>query len=114
MGPLAKPNRDLVSRVLNDVGYEGRLVGQRMHKRMGPLTITMYRFSEVVAFLRDEYTLLDLNELENWLKTIMRDNELADTVSDIIRTEPRHKERTQKIGTVLAERLNQCEVNCKI
>lgn len=109
MRQLTKPTDELVNRVLGDVEYDGRLVGYRIHKRYGPTEIVMYRFAEVVAFLREQHVLIDFDELVCWTKEVIRDSELEEAIKHVIASESDVKTRISLIQSILADRLNQCE-----
>ena len=104
---LSKPDRELVSRVLNGVGFEERMVGYRVHERLGPVKISMYSFEEVVNFLNDKFPQLRFEELEKWVKMVMKDEELALKIAEAVEEENNDRDRTDRIRILMEERLRQ-------
>ncbi len=87
MGLLSTPSKELISRVLNAVDYEDRIIGYRVRKRSGAIMMPMYYFAEVVDFLHDKLPHMDFEELQRWLREVIKDKELAIGVSEIVSEE---------------------------
>ena len=109
MYKLSEPDKELVSRVVQEVGFEERLVGYRVRQRLGPTITTMYSFEEVVHFLNDKFPLLKFEALEKWLRTVMKDEELAVKTAEAIEEEKNDHDRLQRIKIRMRERLSQCK-----
>ena len=109
MEKLSKPDKKLVSRVLNEVGFNERIVGYRVRQRSGPAMTTMYSFEEIVNFLNDKFPLLKFEELKRWLKDVLKDEELAMRIAEVVEEEKNDHDRTQRIKELMVERLSQCK-----
>ncbi len=108
MGKLNVPSSGLRKRILAEVGFEDRLEGFSLRQRSGSIPVLMYRFEEVVSFLNDSHPRLDFNKLEEWVRRIMGDPELAEKIARAIKNGNSDQERTHLIRNWMKERLNQC------
>lgn len=109
MAEFSEPNVDLVSRVIGKVGFKHRFVGYRLRKRAGPTAITAYRFEEAAGLLNDEFPQVNLRRLEEWIRTVIRDEELADRISEAIEEETCDRDRMLRVRMLMCERLRQCK-----
>ena len=109
MKGLSEPGKDLISRVTNKVHFEDRIVGYRMRERAGAFRTTAYSFEEVVHLLEDKLPQLDLKHLEKWIRTVIRDEELADSIMESIDQGKSDLERMSRLRMMMAERLCQCK-----
>ena len=109
METLHRPDKDLISRILNEVGFEERIVGYQVRERSGPAMKTMYSFKEVVDFLNDRLPYIDFKELEKWVRNVMKDEQVALKISEIIGQEDNDFDRTKRIRVLMGERLRQCK-----
>jgi hypothetical protein len=106
---LAVPDREVVSRVLQEVEFKERLIGYQVRERSGPMAKSLYSFAEVVDFLKDQFPVFKYEELARWLKVVMKDEELALKVAEGIKEGQSDYERTQRIRELMGERLAQCK-----
>ncbi len=109
MGKLSKPSKDLALTVLTEVGFEERLKGFKIRERTGPMPVTLYSFEEVVLLLNDHFPAIDFNHLENWIRNVMKDGELADRLISI--TSKRNlsdQKKTRLVRNLMGVRLLQC------
>jgi hypothetical protein len=109
MRSLSEPNKDLISRVTKKVRFEDRLIGYRMRERAGAFRTTAYSFEEVVHLLNDKFPQLNLKQLEKWIRTVVRDEELADSITEAIEQENNDRERMSRVRMLMGERLCQCK-----
>jgi hypothetical protein len=109
MRELSEPDDALVSRVLSEVGFENRLTGYRFRQRVGAIPASLYSFEEVVHLLNDKFPRLSFQGLEEWLRTVVRDEELATQIADAVEQEGNDRDRTVRIRILMAERLCQCK-----
>ena len=109
MMKLSKPSKELAERILAEVGYDNRLIGFRLHERLGAIPLTMYSFEEVVRLLNSPNPRLDFNRLEEWVRKIMGDEELAGKIREAAEKGESDQERTRRIRYVMNERLSQCK-----
>ena len=42
-GKLSRPSREVADRILTEVGFADRLIGYRLHPRMGSMAISLLR-----------------------------------------------------------------------
>lgn len=108
MEKLTHPDKALRLRLLNKVGFEERMVGYQVGPRAGPTVKNMYSFKEVINFLKEKYLQLRFDELEEWLRNVINDHELALQVSKIVNQEKNDHDRIQNIRIIMEERLRQC------
>jgi hypothetical protein len=106
---LAEPDREVVSRVLREVGFAERIVGYQVRERSGPMAKFLYSFEEVCDFLCDQFPVLAFEELTRWLRVVMRDEELALKVAEAVEHGHTDYERTRRIRELMGERLMQCK-----
>jgi hypothetical protein len=106
---LAEPDKEVVSRVLQEVGFAERIVGYQVRERSGPMAKSLYSFEGVVDFLNDPFPVLAFEELTRWLRVVMRDEELALKVAEAVAQGHSDYERTQLIRDLMGERLMQCK-----
>jgi len=109
MEKLSEPDRNLVSRVLQEVGFAKRIVGYQVRERSGPMAKSLYSFTEVCNFLHDQFPVLRFEELIRWLKVVMKDEELAFKVAEAVGQGHNDYERTRLIRELMEERLMQCK-----
>lgn len=106
---LSVPEPDLASRILAEVGYEHRLVGYRCRPRWGQLAANLYSVQHIARLLGDKYPALSFAELEKWLRTVVRDDELANRVAQTIEEQASNRDKVLRVKTLLEERLSQCK-----
>ena len=109
MEKLAEPDREVVSRVLREVGFAERIVGYQVRERSGSMAKFLYSFEEVCDFLCDQFPVLAFEELTRWLRVVMRDEELALRVAEAVEQGHTDYERTRRIRELMGERLMQCK-----
>jgi len=109
MKKLSEPDNDLVSRVTNKVHFKDRLIGYRMRERAGAFRTTAYSFEEVVHLLNDKFPQLNFKQLEEWIRMVIRDEELADGITEAIEQENNDRERMSRVRILMGERLCQCK-----
>jgi hypothetical protein len=106
---LSEPDKEIASRVLQEVGFKERIVGYQMRERSGPMVKSLYSFEEVVDFLNDTFPVLKFDELKRWLQVVMKDEELALKVEEAVEQGHTDYERTRLIRDLMGERLVQCK-----
>jgi len=109
MDKLKNPSNELAKRILTEVGFEDRLNGFILRERAGAVSITMYRFEEVVSLLNDRHPRLDFNELEGWVREAIGDAELAEQIAEAVRKGASDQDRSLRIKKLMEERLSQCK-----
>jgi hypothetical protein len=109
MSGLSEPNNDLVSCVTNKVRFEDRFIGYRMRERAGAFRTTAYSFEEVVYLLNDKFPQLNLKQLEKWIRVVIKDEELADGITETIEQKNSDLEKVSHVKMLMRERLCQCK-----
>ena len=108
MKKFKSPSEKMVLKILTEVGFEDRLTGFNLHRRLGVVTVSLYSFSEAVSFLENPYSMVDFSSLEAWLRRKMEDNELADEVHALAGRDISDARKTELIAALMALRLEQC------
>ena len=108
MSALKPPSKELARKILAEVGFHDRLIGYRLHHRIGPAPVTLYSFEEVVGFLTDASAQLDHRELTTWVREVISDPELAGEIKTIAEGNMNILEKTRRIGKLMGIRLIQC------
>ena len=109
MQTLSTPDGDLAARVLREVGFDERLEGYRLRERTGPMPETLYSFEEVVHLLGDQAPYVSPKRLEEWVRNVGGDDELAMALGDVIREETNDRDRLSRMGSLMAQRICQCK-----
>ncbi len=103
------PTLELATRILTEVDFEDRLFGFKLKLRAGPMPVTMYSFTEVVAFLCDDNPRIDVAGLQVWIKEVMGDRELADIIGGEIGENDTEYDKTEIVRELMEVRLGQCK-----
>ncbi len=106
---FTKPTRKLAKRIRTEVEFDERITGYRLRMKTGPMPVALYSFKEVVQLLDDPHPRIDFNGLEQWIRNIMGDNELADKIGDIIKLNFSGQDKSHRIKDLMQERLRQCK-----
>ena len=109
MSVLNKPSNKLVKKVLHEVSFEERLEGFSLGERLGAMSVTMYKFKEVVSFFNDSNPRMDFDNLECWVRNTIGDTELADHIQTVLKNADSDQERSDRVKTLMEERLHQCD-----
>jgi hypothetical protein len=107
MKPFQPPTTELAKRILGEVDFQDRLIGHRMHRRTGPVPVSLYSFEEIVGFLTQDIPQLDLDDLQTWVGEKIGDKDLARAIDEISRKEMDDSEKLLHIKGLMAARLAQ-------
>jgi hypothetical protein len=105
---LSQPTAELAARLLNEVGFNQRIVGFRLRERTGPTPAAIYSFVEAVGFLYDQHPRIDFTQLASWVDTVLGDGELAHLMRVIVARENTYQSSTERFRELMTERLLQC------
>jgi len=96
---LSEPTQELAERLKREVGHEERLVGMKMSVMGGSNPTPLYTFASAAGFLRigsyedamrpnNQETIgyIDLGAVEQWVRGVFGDDELADAIKAEIDT----------------------------
>ena len=108
MQNLSAPSKKTVSRILNEVEFQDRLIGSSLHERAGAMPISLYSFEEVFVLLNGRNPRIDFNQLETWIRNIMEDRELAARIKKVIEQEQSDRDKSLRIRDLMGLRLIQC------
>ena len=112
---LAEPNAALVARVMSEVDFDRRLVGNRVRPRWGSIQADLYSVREVALLLSDKHPAIELDRLEQWLRTTIGDEELADRVQEVQSEDLSDRELLQRVRLLVEKRLEQCRArSCEL
>lgn len=109
MENLTAPSRDVALQLLEEVNFENRLIGSLLHLRAGVRIVSLYSLEEVFLLLKEPYPQIDLAQLENWIRTVIHDGELADSIRTVIREEAGTHDTVHAIRDLVGWRLIQCK-----
>ena len=109
MENLTAPSRDMALQLLDEVDFEDRLTGSTLHMRAGVRIVSLYSLEEVFLLLKEPYPQIDPAQLENWIRTILHDGELADSIKAITLEETGNQEILPCIRDLVGWRLIQCK-----
>lgn len=99
MGKLSEISRELVARIRSEVEFEERLIGYRLHLRLGPSPISLYSFEEVFGLLNDPHPRLGFHKLAKWIREVM---------GEVIGADCCNQDKSLQIRDLMGERLIQC------
>ena len=108
MEQLTVPSEDLILSVLQEVDFKDRLCGSLVHQRAGVKILSLYSVQEVFALLNNPYPHIDLQQLEQWVRTVIRDGELADRIKTISAQNVSDRDKLFFIRDLVELRLMQC------
>jgi hypothetical protein len=108
MDNLNPPTPELISKILHEVDYKDRFIGSSMHERAGVKTVSIYNMKELLVFLNMRMPLIDLNQLELWIRLIIKDEHLANKLKFIFAEEISDLNKLQRIREVVRIRIGQC------
>ena len=107
MKPFKPPTTALARKILGEVDFQDRLIGHRLHKRMGPVPVSLYSVEEVVRFLSNDLPQMDLDDLKAWVDEKIGDTDLAGAIEEISRKKMDDPEKLLHITGLMAARLSQ-------
>jgi len=109
MKKLSEPSRELGDRILGKVAFEDRFIGYRLSERHGAMRVTSYSFQETVNLLKDRLPRVDFDTLLEWVRKVMEDEELAESMATEISEQSNDYDRVVGIRNLMEERLTQCK-----
>ena len=109
METLTTPSRELALRILDEVGFEDRITGSTIHVRAGIRTLSLYSLEEILMLLKEPFPQIDLDRLEGWIRTVIKDSELADKVKTVIAQKSNEQDTLTLIRDLVGIRLIQCK-----
>lgn len=109
MDTFTAPSRELASRVLGEVDFEDRFIGGSLHLRGGVRKFSLYSLEEIFMLLREPYPQVDLDRLENWVRTVIHDRELADRMKAVTGQKATEQDALPLIRDLVGLRLIQCK-----
>jgi len=109
MEKLTAPSRDVALQIVKEVNFEDRLMGSILHLRAGVRIVSLYSLEEVFLLLKEPYPQIDPAQLEHWIRTILHDGELADSIKVITLEETGNQDILPCIRDLVGWRLIQCK-----
>jgi len=106
---LTTPPRDLAFKLLSEVGFEDRLTGSILHPRAGVRGLSLYSLEEVFLLLKEPHPQIELAELERWIRQVLDDGELADSIRNVTLREAGDRESIPLVRDLIGWRLIQCK-----
>ena len=108
MGKLLTPSPALITRILKKVDFENRFIGGSLHLRAGVRVVSLYRLEEVFMLLNKPHPQIDLKKLHVWISTVIKDEELAHEIEQIIAGEESEMHKMLAARDMLGMRILQC------
>jgi len=108
METLTTPSRELAVRVLDEVDFEDRITGSSLHLRAGVKILSLYSLLDIFRLLKEPYPYIDFDQLVNWTRSVIKDEELADKIKTVIAQESNQQETLPLIRDLVGVRLIQC------
>ena len=117
---LSVPSPELAARLLEDVGYEKRLVGLKMAAMGGSNPSSLHSLTEVANFihvadyetaLRDNHSTvgyIDPEALARWVSEVLGDEELSTAIREVASSGDNYGAIADPLKELLIERLGQC------
>ena len=84
MEKISTLSDDHRQRILSKVSFDHRFVGGKLRRHGGIKRVTSYSFNEVVSLLNDEMPMIHFSALEQWVKEVIKDRELAGKIAEAI------------------------------
>ena len=108
MGNLSTPSPALIARILKEVDFENRFIGGSLHLRAGVRVVSLYRLEEVFMLLNKPYPQIDLSKLHVWISTVIKDEELAHGVKQVIAGDESERHKMLAARDMIGMRIIQC------
>ena len=108
MEKISEPSRELVSLISREVDFKDRLIGSNLHERAGVKTIALYSLHELYMLLNKPYPQIDLHKMERWLRTVIKDEELAARIKTVMEQPGSDIDKLLQIRDLVGLRLTQC------
>ena len=105
---MEHPSKELAKRILSEVDFDNRFIGSKLRERSGPVKITCYSYKELLDLMQDRLPGVNLQYLEKWLRDAMGDEELADLINSITKTEDSYIKQIGQVRELMEERFQQC------
>lgn len=105
---MKHPSKELAKRILSEVDFDNRFIGSKLRERSGPVKITCYSFKELLELMQDRLPGVNLQHLEKWVKDVMGDEELANLILSITKTDESYINKVGKVRELMEERFEQC------
>ncbi len=104
---LPPPDRATAQRLLGTVGFEQRLVGYRLHQRLGAHPVDLYGVVDLLALLMLEHPQIHLVRLADWVAKEIGDPIMAERIALIERGPGCEHDRHRSLLRLVEARLMQ-------
>jgi hypothetical protein len=105
---LSEPSHELVLLISREVDFKDRLIGSNLHERAGVKTISLYSLHELYMLLSTPCPQIDLHKMESWIRTVIRDEELAARIKTFMEQPGSDLEKLLHMRDLIGLRLIQC------
>lgn len=117
---MSEISEERAQKLLQEVGFEDRLIGVTMGSSTGNSETTLYSLKELAFFLRsDSYEKLshrghgsmcyiNIDDMLSWIGKIYGDQELADLMAAEMAKVESNADKLEAAAELLRERLKQC------
>ena len=111
---LSEPSREMARKMLSEVDFQVRLIGYKIHPKLGPVEVALYSFEELVGLMVEPRRFISLEKVEQWVREVMGDLELAGRIREISAMELAEQEKLNRLAKLLGMRMLQCKEKCKV
>jgi len=109
MKKLSMPTKKVISRILQEVDFEDRLVAHSLHVRAGIKRLSLYSLEEAFTLLHAPHPQIDFTQLIVWIRDVIQDEELAERIQTVIAQEANDHDKILQIRDLVGLRLVQCK-----
>ncbi len=119
---LEKPTKEKAKHITEEVEFEDRLDAVKMTSMTGDKKKSIYSLENLVNFLeikkdfdpfetniKGGITYVDLNEVVEWIRNTLNDEELAKEINKRLNAEENYLSNLKSIKPLLDKRYNQCK-----
>jgi hypothetical protein len=108
MDKLSEPSRELVTLISREVDFKERIIGSNLHERAGVKIIPLYSLHELYMLLNRPYPQIDVHKMESWIRTVIKDEEMAAQINMIREQSGSNLEKLLLMRDLIGVRLSQC------
>ncbi len=117
---LTQPTDTMKEAITEEVEYAEHFVGHKLHGMAGGSKMRLYSLAEVRNFMHADgreklleiggggtVGYVDFDELADWTRNVVGDEELANAILETAATGDNYKEQAEAVSTLIGERLEQ-------
>lgn len=121
MADLSEISVEMAQKLMQEVGFEDRIIGVNMGGSTGNNEITIYSIKELASFLRTDHydnlsqrghgsmCYIDIDKMLRWIGQVYGDQELAEAMTNEMANAKSNAMKFYAARKLLMERLQQCD-----